>query len=513
MSDYTPNLILACTFASLGAFSFGFDNGWWGGVLGERAFNQAYGSIETIAADGSITRSLSAAETSNGTGLGTAGIMLGCMAAPFINKRWGRKGAMLSIAIIGIIGGLIEMLSTFPHSYYMLVAGKIIINSSVGIAASTAPAYQAECAPARIRGSLSNAYNFINTVGGLCATATIWGVNERLDSSAWLIPMGLQFIPSVAILLGLKWMPESPRWLIEVGRDEEAIESIRSLRGDAVDARAEVAEIRSAYEAEKAMYSGVEWGMLFKGTNTRRTLISIGLQCLQQGQGISFMANYLLVTFIALGFSDVYLLSFGVSLVMIGANALGFYLPDKVGRRKLLLFGATAMFACQCIVGGITTSNSTPTGSLANLLIAACFIWIAAFGASWGTLPWIVSAEISSQMLREKSLASAAWSGFGVGLISNFVTPYIQNPEYGNLGAKIGWLWAGFSFVSIIYVYVMVPELKGRTLEELDQLFEARISARQFGTHRLNAPLEGETHSDDGKLSKSELADAERHLE
>jgi len=88
-------------------------------------------------------------------------------------------------------------------------------------------------------------------------------------------------------------MPESPRWLIEVGRDEEAIRSIQLLRGDAVDARAEVAEIRAAYEAEKALYSGVEWGQLFKGTNARRTLISIGLQCLQQGQGISFMANFL----------------------------------------------------------------------------------------------------------------------------------------------------------------------------------------------------------------------------
>lgn len=122
-----------------------------------------------------------------------------------------------------------------------------------------------------------------------------------------------------------------------------------------------------------------------------------------------------------------------------------------------LAAGATIMFSCQVIVGAITTVNSTPTGSLANLLIAACFICeslfencsaasvltslltragIAAFGASWGTLPWITSSEISSQQLREKSLGLGAWSGFGVGLISNFVTPYIQNPEYGGLGAK-----------------------------------------------------------------------------
>ncbi|ORY89803.1 general substrate transporter [Leucosporidium creatinivorum] len=511
--EWTINLVLASAFSGLGAFSFGFDNGWWGGVLGERIFNQLYGSIETVNADGSITRTLSASEQSNGTGLGTAGIMLGNMAAPFINKKFGRKGGMWAVAIVGIVGGIIEACSAIPHSYYMLVAGKIIMNASVGIASASAPAYQAEIAPARIRGALINFYAVINTLGGAIAVAVIWAVNERDDEGAFLIPICLQFLPAIAIISGIWWMPESPRWLVEAGREEEAVAAIRTLRGAEVDARAEVAEIRAGFESEKLLYAGIQWGQLWQGANLRRTLISIGVQCLQQAQGISFMNNYLLVTFQSLGFTEVYALSFGVYLVQGAGSCAGFVLPDKFGRRKLLLTGAAFLLSCQLIVAAIATVQETPAGSLANLLIASCFIWVAAFGASWGTLPWIVSAEISSQMLREKSLALGAWSGYGVGLISNFVTPYIQNAEYGNLGAKISWMWAGFSLVSIIYVYVMVPELKGRTLEELDQLFEARISPRKFGKHQLNAPLEGETAAEQGKREKEVVVGTERHLE
>lgn len=102
------------------------------------------------------------------------------------------------------------------------------------------------------------------------------------------------------------------------------------------------------------------------------------------------------------------------------------------------------------------------------------------FCVTWGPGIWIVAAETGSNVLREKSLALGAWSGFSIGLITNLVTPYMQNAEYGNLGGRIGFVWMGFSFVSIIWVWFFVPELKQRTLEEVDEMFAQRLPTRKF---------------------------------
>lgn len=217
-------------------------------------------------------------------------------------------------------------------------------------------------------------------LGGIIATGVIWSVQLREGSQTWLIPIctsstdykahhtpladtltfsGLQFLGPIAILGLYPFCVESPRWLVEKGRDDEAVAVVHRLRGGKVDAAAEVAEMRVAYETDKALHSGVEWVELFRGSNLRRTLISMGLQCLQQAQGISFMANYLLVTFISLGFQDVYMLLFAVRLsrlvsalcstladvtvtlqlgcMMLGLSFFGFVLPDLLGRRTLLL--------------------------------------------------------------------------------------------------------------------------------------------------------------------------------
>lgn len=484
----TPRLALVSFIGSLGALSFGYDNGWWGFILGAPYFNAQYGKTPVLDPKTGLVASysLSASEQSAGTGLGTAGIMIGCMIAPWFNEKYGRKKSFLLLAMIGLVGTVVQACSTIGRRYWVLIAGKIILNISVGIASAVVGVYLSECAPASLRGTLMSNYNIIQNIGYVLAAATVYGVVLKAGIVNWLLPICLQFILPIAIVLCSPLIPESPRWLVAQGRLDEAaavIKSLRSAKTGAADAdkiALEVEEIRAAYEEMRQIHDGVSWTELFKGANLRRTLVAIGLQSLQQGQGVSFVANYTLTTLIGLGIANPYTIVLVLYVVLLVSSLGAFYFPDKLGRRFLLLFGATALAICMAIIGAITTKYAQPTGSMANLLVAALFIWVAIFSNTWSIIPWTVAAEIPSNPLREKTLALASWSGFGVGLAVGFVTPYIQNAAYGNLGGKIGFIWMGFSIAAGVYVYFFLPELKGRTLEELDYMFEARIPTREF---------------------------------
>lgn len=253
---------------------------------------------------------------------------------------------------------------------------------------------------------------------------------------------------------------------------------------------AEVEEIKAAYDEMRRIHDGVGWLELFRGANLRRTLVAVGLQCLQQAQGVSFVANYTVITLLELGITNVYTIVLVLYVILLVSSLGAFYFPDKAGRRTMLLIGSASGAVWMAIIGAITTAFSAPTGNYANLLIAALFLWVAIFANTWSIMPWTVAAEIPSNPLREKTLALASWSGFGVGLAVGFISPYIQDAGYGNLGGKIGFLWMAWSIVSGFFVYFFVPEMKGRSLEELDYMFEARVGTSQFGKFDATGLLE-----------------------
>ncbi|WVW83537.1 hypothetical protein I302_105558 [Kwoniella bestiolae CBS 10118] len=488
--DMTPVLLFASVFSSMGAFTFGYDNNWWGGVMGSRHFNLTFGS-GTKLENGVRIKWMNANDQSAGTALGTAGIMIGCMIAPFINERYGRKASFMSLAVIAIVGSVIMACSTIKSSFWMLVAGKIIVNSSVGIASAVTGVYQSECAPHRIRGALTNAYTVFNNTGTLLANIVMFGVHAKMNSSVWLVPIGLQFLFPIIILIVTPFLPESPRWLVGKGRIEDAFFQLRRLRGRKPtddELHDQLQEVKDSLEHERANQSRLGWLQLFRGQDLRRTLVACGMLCLQQGQGISFTNNYLNITMLNLGFTNTYELLVALYTGKLVITFLGFYLPDRVGRRPMALVGACFMGSCMFIMAAVATAtNNKPTGSLGSLTLAAIFIWVLTYSPTWGALPWTIAAEISSQQLRAKTLAVAAWSGYAVGLINNLVVPYIQGAQYGNLQGQITYIFGGFSVAAIIFAYFFIPELKGRTLEELDMLYEANVSARKFASYDLTA--------------------------
>lgn len=162
----------------------------------------------------------------------------------------------------------------------------------------------------------------------------------------------------------------------------------------------------------------------------------------------------------------------------------GYYLPDKFGRRSLLMITSAWCGACLIIVAILTTAFPTPSDAVSKGSVAMIFLWYFAFGAQ-GPLIWIVTAESSPTRNREKVLGLATFSGFGVALIINFVAPFIQDQGYGGIGSKIGFIWGCFSVIMVAFAFFFVPEYKGFSLEQLDYLFEQRVATRKFKGYKF----------------------------
>ncbi|WRT68121.1 uncharacterized protein IL334_005096 [Kwoniella shivajii] len=497
LSGVTPRGFLIMVFASLGGLLFGFDNGWWGTVLGEQAFLCDYGA--TIMVKGVPTCNLTTSQQSAGTGVGSAGIMIGCAIAMYLNNRIGRQRSIFSLAIISIIGIVVEMTSAIgsPARYGQFLAGKVINSIAMGVACNVIPIYLSETSPASARGFVINMYQTVQIIGVIVASGSVYAVATRTDKSGYLIPMGIQLLAPTLILAVVPFIPESPRWLVWVGRKEDAINASSSLfksEGNDFDASDYVHKLEIAFQEQREEAQATGWRDLARQPDLRRVLIAMGIQSLQQAQGSSYMTNYIVSFLIGVGVVNYFPVIMGLYCLYFVTICTGSFLPDLIGRRPILLSTSAFCAATLIIVSILTTAFADPSSSVQKASIALIFLWYASFGAQ-SPLIWIVTAEAAPTRNREKVLGLATFCGFGVQLIITFVAPYLQDPGFGNLGSKIGFIWGAFSLINIAFVFFFVPETKGHSLEQLDYLYENRVATRKFkGYHFDDAVLATNTN-------------------
>lgn len=339
--------------------------------------------------------------------------------------------------------------------------------------------YQSETAPKWIRGSIVGSYQLAITIGLLIAAVVDNSTGPRQDSGSYRIPIAIQFAWAIILVTGLLILPETPRFHVKRGKIDKAAKSLSRLRRLDVNDPAlveELQEIIANHEYELSLGSS-SYLDLFRGGMFKRLATGCLLQSLQQLTGVNFIFYYGTSYFSNAGFDHPFITTMITSAVNVASTFPGLYMVEAWGRRNLLLFGAVGMAICQFIVAIVGTVSGTTNAEAQRAAIAFICIYIFFFACSWGPVAWVVTGEIFPLKHRAKGLSMTTASNWLLNFAIAYATPYLVNnntnqpPRGVDLKSKIFFIWGGCCFICIAFVYLMIYETKGLSLEQVDELY------------------------------------------
>ncbi len=389
-------------------------------------------------------------------GCALLGCIAGCAAAGTVADFLGKKKGLALCALCFALSSVGMM---FAASLHQFVLWRLIGGVGIGAASVIAPNYIAEIAPTRVRGRCVTLYQ-LGIVVGILAAVFVNFLIQRLGDEAWNIAIGWRwmFFAGVvpAILFGAMILPavESPRWLMKMGRRQQAVEVLTQINGP-TEAGIEAAEIQQALVSEEGHISE-----LFT-TFRRPLLLGIMLAALQQVSGITPIFSFLPEIFRSAGTAakDAFFQSVLVSLINLVFTLFALWLVDQAGRKTLIIAGTSLQFLSLAAVGWFYHIHGS---GLAVLILIMAFVAGHAFGN--GVACWVIISEIYPTKVRGRAMSIATTALWLVGYAGNQLFPILQK----NLGsAGTFWCFSAGALLTIILVSSLVPETKGRSLEQI----------------------------------------------
>ncbi len=439
-------VIFASAVAAIGGFLFGYDTAV---INGANTFLQSHFELDPD-------------RNAMLIGLATASAILGCipgaMSAGFISDKFGRRRVLFFCAILYALSGI---LSAIPQTFVQFIAARFLSGLAIGVSSMICPVYIAEIAPPKWRGRLGSLFQ-LGIVTGIFVTLFINGWIQRPADAGWNIAYGWRWmlaaeaIPAVVFLVLLFPIPESPRWLIQAGRENEARAILDRVGGKDYSAN-EIAAVKQVLQTEEGSF-----GELFSASYRLPLLIAFVLMVGSQFSGINAIMYYSTEIFsTATGNANAaFSSSVWIGFVNLLATFIAIGLVDKAGRKPLLLMGNLIQVMALVAVGFIYAHNPHSPA-----LLGFVILYIAAFAMAMGPLPWIVCSEIFPAKLRGRAMSLATFFIWSSCLLVAQTFPYLLK----HIGpSHTFWIYGVCSAVTLGFILFRLPETKGRTLEEIE---------------------------------------------
>jgi SP family galactose:H+ symporter-like MFS transporter len=431
---------IAVGIAALGGLLFGYDTGVISGAI---LFIKKEFSLSTTLQETVVSSVL-------------IGAVIGAVIGGALADRFGRRKIII---LAGVIFSLSAVGTASAPTVTALVFGRIIVGIAIGLASFTAPMYISEVSPAKIRGSLVSVNQLAVTVGIVVAYLVDYALSAI---QGWRYMFGLAAIPSAILVIAMWRLPASPRWLLSRGMADKARAVLQRIRGTQ-DVADEMKEIQEGLTKQKGGLEDLLHPLL-----RMALIVGIGLAVFQQITGINTVIYYAPTIFEFAGFKTAgfsILATVGVGLVNVGFTVLAIRLMDRVGRRPLLLIGVAGQIVGLVLLG-IAFQLQQLAHIIAYIAVGSLAIYVGSFAVGLGPVFWLMISEIYPLKVRGAAMSIATVANWGLNLV--VALTFLSLVQV--LGRPWSfWLYAAIGIAAWVFIYLLVPETKGRSLEEIEE--------------------------------------------
>lgn len=395
------------------------------------------------------------------------GAIFGSGASGPLSDKLGRRKLVFIIAIVFILGALIL---SFAQSMVILVIGRFIIGLAVGGSTAIVPVYLSEMAPTDTRGSLSSLNQLMITIGILAS----YLVNYAFaDAEAWRWMVGLAVVPSIILMAGVYFMPESPRWLLE-HRSEKAARKVMAITRQQSEIDKEIDEMKEIIHISESTWTVLKSVWL-------RPVLLIGciFALLQQIIGINAIIYYAPTIFSQAGLGDATAIlgTVGIGSVNVIVTIFAIMIMDKIDRKKLLITGNIGMVSSLLIMATLVWTIGLDSTVGAWIIVACLTMFIIFFAFTWGPILWIVLPELFPMRARGAATGIATLSLSIGSLLVAQLFPILTSV----MGIEqVFLIFAAIGILAMIFVIKYLPETRGRSLEEIEVDLRNRTSSAKL---------------------------------
>ncbi len=450
---HTSRLGIIAVVATFGGLLFGYDTGVVNGAL--EPLTQDFGL--TPRTEGLVVSFL------------TIGAAFGAVVGGRLSDAFGRRSNILLLAMFFIVGTLACALAP---NWQFLAGARFFLGLAVGAASTTVPVYLAELAPFERRGSLVTRNEVMIVVGQFAAFVinaiifNVWGEHPGV----WRYMLAVAVLPAIALLIGMLFLPESPRWLISKHRDDQAFEVLKQVRSQE-RAEAEMKEVELLAEEEEKSKTGGLSDLASKWV-LRLVIIGVGLGVAQQLTGINSVMYYGTQLLTDAGFSaDAAIIAntFNGLFSVLGVT-VGIMLINKLPRRVMLLGGFTLTSTFHLLIG--LSAVFLPDGQFkAFAILVFVVLFVFSMQGTLGPLVWLMLAEIFPLKIRSFAMGICV---FALWMANAAVAQFFPSVVAGMGIANTFFMFAGLGVLALIFIYFMVPETRNKTLEDLEEEFRTK---------------------------------------